>query len=60
MDVAPEVHGAFSLATYHASKGWYVDWQGKRRMINQRHANKAQKLFARAFKLHKGRNGNES
>ena len=55
MNISPEVHGILYHAKRHQKLGVWIDWQGKRRVKNRKHAEKAQRLWAKALKVHRGR-----
>jgi hypothetical protein len=47
----PEAYGALKLAAKHHKLGVRVNWCGRKTVVNKKHAEKAQKLFARALRL---------
>jgi hypothetical protein len=47
----PEAYGALKLAAKHHRLGVKVDWYGRKTVVSKKHAEKAQKLFARALRL---------
>jgi len=53
MQLAPEIRGTLYHAARHQKLGWDITWQGKHRIKDRKHAEKAQKLWAKALRMHR-------
>lgn len=53
MNISPEVQGILYHATRHQKLGVRIDWQGKKRVKNRKHAEKSQKLWAKAARIYR-------